>query len=304
MSDESSFDASVLRGVIVPVICLLLGISCGLLLNLRESREVPTEKIRSPAQLYGLPSAEEPQGAITPLIATASYRALIDNQHPISDPSILLLSGRRERFIAYLQSEARRRDLPADLADAVAYVESGYNPEAIGLVGEVGLMQVRPETAAMLGFKGDRTVLEAPETNIRYGVEYLAGAWRLSGGDVCRALMKYRAGHGEERMTQKSVDYCDRAKAYLRRIHSPIIAGISTSPLEIAGAKQVKSSARQIRYHTSHGLLRPRRALYATSSQFWAAHEANIRLLRQRAYAKWRTLARSKSAAREHGAHL
>ena len=41
-------------------------------------------------------------------------------------------------------------------------------------VGEIGLMQVRPSTAAMLGFDGDTTELAKPEVNIRYGVTYLA----------------------------------------------------------------------------------------------------------------------------------
>jgi len=37
--------------------------------------------------------------------------------------------------------------------------------------------------------------------NIHYGVTYLSQAWRLANGDLCRALMKYRAGHGEEMMS-------------------------------------------------------------------------------------------------------
>ena len=56
-------------------------------------------------------------------------------------------------------------------------------------VGEIGLMQVRPETAALLGFRGDLAELARPEVNIHYGVAYLAEAWRLANGDLCRALM-------------------------------------------------------------------------------------------------------------------
>jgi hypothetical protein len=37
--------------------------------------------------------------------------------------------------------------------------------------------------------------------------------------------MKYRAGHGEERMTSLSVEYCRRVRAHLAVIGSPIIAG-------------------------------------------------------------------------------
>jgi len=115
--------------------------------------------------------------------------------------------------------------LPPDLADAVARVESAFNPDAVGKVGEVGLMQVRPETANMLGYRGPVAGLFEPETNIRYGVAYLSRSWQLASGDVCRALMKYRAGWGEERMTPLSVEYCRRARRHLAAIGSPLARG-------------------------------------------------------------------------------
>ena len=61
----------------------------------------------------------------------------------------------REIYRALIKREAEKNGLPPDIADAVAAIESGYDPGAVGGVGEIGLMQVRPETAAMLGFKGD-----------------------------------------------------------------------------------------------------------------------------------------------------
>ncbi|MGH6869434.1 MAG: lytic transglycosylase domain-containing protein, partial [Methylocella sp.] len=108
-------------------------------------------------------------------------------------------------YRALIETEAARNGLPPDIADAVAAIESGYDPDAIGGVGEIGLMQVRPGTAAMLGFKGDLAELARPDVNIHYGVTYLGQAWRLANGDLCRALMKYRAGHGEEIMTALSM---------------------------------------------------------------------------------------------------
>src|SRR6202035_989586 len=64
----------------------------------------------------------------------------------------------RKTYQALIKREAEKNGLPADIADSVAAIESGYDPGAIGGVGEIGLMQVRPETAAMLGFKGPETV--------------------------------------------------------------------------------------------------------------------------------------------------
>jgi hypothetical protein len=121
----------------------------------------------------------------------------------------------RSHYIYLVRAEARTTALPAEIADVVAYVESGYDPVRIGNAGEIGLMQVRPSTARMLGFRGSAAELFNPAKNVHYGVLYLAQAWRLAKGDLCRALMKYRAGHGTENMTLKSTDYCSRAKAYL-----------------------------------------------------------------------------------------
>src|SRR6202011_4064092 len=127
-------------------------------------------------------------------------------------------------YRALIRREAAKNGLPPDIADAVAAIESGYDPDAIGGVGEIGLMQVRPETAAMLGFKGDLAELARPDVNIHYGVTYLGQAWRLAGGDLCRALMKYRAGHGEEIMSALSMTYCGRARAHLAAAGSPFAA--------------------------------------------------------------------------------
>src|SRR3954447_25271223 len=141
----------------------------------------------------------------------------------------------RSAYLDLITREAEQKGLPPALADAVVKVESGFKPFAVGGVGEVGLMQVRPETAAMLGYPGGATGLFDPETNVRLGVTYLARAWQLANGDVCRALMKYRAGWGEERMTPLSVEYCRRARGHLAAIGSPLAQG--AEPLDTAQAR-------------------------------------------------------------------
>lgn len=140
----------------------------------------------------------------------------------------------RSTYLALITREADQRGLPAAIADAVTKVESGFNPNVVGGVGEVGLMQVRPQTAAMLGYTGDVTGLFDPETNVRFGVAYLARAWELARGDVCRTLMKYRAGWGEERMTPLSIEYCRRARGHLAAIGSPLAGGALPTSNEAA----------------------------------------------------------------------
>jgi hypothetical protein len=120
-----------------------------------------------------------------------------------------------QRFCELITQEAERKGLDPRLVDAVIKVESDYRPGAIGAAGEIGLMQIRPSTARLLGFSGTDRELAEPATNIRLGVSYLAKAWSLAHGDLCRALMKYRAGHGEEQMSPLSVKYCRRAHEHL-----------------------------------------------------------------------------------------
>ena len=171
------------------------------------------------------------------LVSHSSYAQSSDNISIPLPPAINELFGLpktytkgRSAYLEILTRHAEQTGLPPAIADAVIRVESSFNPHAVGGVGEVGLMQVRPETAAMLGFSGGVTDLFGPETNILYGVRYLARAWQLAQGDVCRALMKYRAGWGNETMTPLSVEYCRRAKGHLAAIGSPLAGGAVPSP--------------------------------------------------------------------------
>ena len=121
----------------------------------------------------------------------------------------------RPNYRAIIERETRLTGLPAEIAEAVMGVESAYNPDVVGADGEIGLMQVLPSTARTMGFTGSLSELARPEVNIRYGVGYLAQAWNRAGGDLCTAVMKYRAGHGETRFSHLSVDYCLRVRARL-----------------------------------------------------------------------------------------
>ena len=131
-----------------------------------------------------------------------------DCQLRMSDPS-----GYRDLATC----EAERTGLPPQIAVAVIEIESGFNPDAKGAAGEIGLMQVMPPTAQMLGFRGSVHQLAEPAANIKLGVKYLAEAYRLARGDLCTALMKYRAGHEETRFSDRSVSYCLRARKILVR---------------------------------------------------------------------------------------
>lgn len=138
--------------------------------------------------------------------------------------------------------EALQAGLPPQMADSIMAVESGYNPDIIGSSGEIGLMQILPSTARMLGFAGSAAGLFDPEANIHFGVRYLARAWQLAGGDICTAAMKYRAGHGETRFSYRSVDYC---LAVRRNLASRGFAVTGIVPVATFGDADVSSAAGQ-----------------------------------------------------------
>lgn len=195
-----------------------------------------------------------------------------------------------------IERETANTRLPADIAEAVVFVESGYNPAVIGSVGEIGLMQVRPETAAMLGFRGSNAELAEPDINIHYGVLYLSRAWRLTSGDLCRALMKYRAGHGEETMTPRSQVYCNRARNRLLAMNStslgaetaavpdPAPPAIPAAPAKAASAPKMPTAPKAV-------YARYRQGTAAASRAYWAAHEARISQIKARIEARWKRVA-------------
>jgi hypothetical protein len=155
-------------------------------------------------------------------------------------------------YRAIIEREALAHGVPPELAEAVMAVESSYNPATVGADGEVGLMQLMPATAAMLGFTGTAAELAVPETNIRYGVMYLAGAWQLAAQDICTAGMKYRAGHGETRFSVRSVDYCVRVRAHLAASGFPVTGTVPAptfgQPFRVSGhgRSQVSQGAGRI----------------------------------------------------------
>jgi len=126
-------------------------------------------------------------------------------------------SSRRARYRSIIAKHARANGVPVRLAMAVVQVESSYRAGARGAAGEIGLMQLMPSTARFIGYKGPLRNLYNPDTNIRYGMKYLGKAYRLSGGSICGAILKYNAGHGAKRMNPISRKYCKRVRRILRR---------------------------------------------------------------------------------------
>ncbi len=93
---------------------------------------------------------------------------------------------------AIIDDEAAKQGIRPALARAVAQTESNFDPNAVSPKGAVGVMQLMPDTAKMLGVD-----INNPEQNIRGGVRYLAQLHKQFNGDTAKALAAYNAGPGK-----------------------------------------------------------------------------------------------------------
>lgn len=125
------------------------------------------------------------------------------------------------QYSAIVARYAASYGVPVSLAHAVIKIESNYRPNMVGSAGEIGLMQIKPATARMMGYSGSAKGLFDPDTNIKYGMKYLAMARDLGGGTTCGTILKYNAGHGATRMNPVSAAYCSKVKVQMAALGSP-----------------------------------------------------------------------------------
>lgn len=121
----------------------------------------------------------------------------------------------RGRIDGIIAKYANAYGVPVKLAHAIVRVESNYRINARGKAGEIGLMQIKPATAKLMGYSGSAKGLYDPDTNIRYGMRYLGMAHGLGGQTVCGTILKYNAGHGAKKMNKVSSAYCSKVQAHL-----------------------------------------------------------------------------------------
>jgi soluble lytic murein transglycosylase-like protein len=93
-----------------------------------------------------------------------------------------------------IEHHARLNRVPVDLVQRVILRESGHRPAARN-GPYMGLMQIHPDTARTMGYRGPPEGLLDAETNLRYGVRYLRGAWIVADGDRDRAVTLYARGY-------------------------------------------------------------------------------------------------------------
>ncbi len=110
---------------------------------------------------------------------------------PASPSALGYASSSLDPLIAHY---SQQYSVPESLVRRVIVRESNYNPAARN-GPYYGLMQISHATASGMGYRGSPSGLLDAETNLRYAVRYLAGAYVTAQGNPDQAMRFYARGY-------------------------------------------------------------------------------------------------------------
>ncbi|MEW9918537.1 transglycosylase SLT domain-containing protein [Marimonas sp. MJW-29] len=116
---------------------------------------------------------------------------------PVSPPTLAwppLHPNETPELRAQINYWSDHYELPPELVHRLAIRESTHNPQARN-GPYYGLLQILPATARSMGFDGQPADLLDADTNLKYALKYLRGAWLLSDGDHATAIKWYARGY-------------------------------------------------------------------------------------------------------------
>jgi len=104
------------------------------------------------------------------------------------------VAARSPELDALIARYAEHYEVPVELVRRVVKRESTFDPSQRN--GPYwGLMQIRHDTAQGMGYRGPASGLLDAETNLKYAVRYLRGAYLVANGDHDRAVGFYARGY-------------------------------------------------------------------------------------------------------------
>lgn len=109
-------------------------------------------------------------------------------------PSAALYPNETPELRALINQYADTYEVPRPLVQRVVIRESTHRPGARN-GPYYGLMQILPQTAQTMGYRGTPSGLLDAETNLKYAVKYLRGAWLLADGSYDTAVKWYSRGY-------------------------------------------------------------------------------------------------------------
>ena len=98
---------------------------------------------------------------------------------PVPVDDVPLYPGETPEIRVLINEYSDLYEVPRPLVHQVIQRESDYRPAARN-GPYYGMMQILPETARTMGFRGQPNDLLDAEENLTWGVKYLRGAWLLS----------------------------------------------------------------------------------------------------------------------------
>lgn len=169
------------------------------------------------------------------LLAFWPQKALEASGHPGDNnskdpggPSSATTASHRSAVNDLISKHAHRLGIDPLLVHAVIRQESGFDPGAISPKGAMGLMQLMPGTATLMGVSDPFDM----EQNIVGGIKYLQHCLVRFKGDLTKALAAYNAGP----VNVEKYDGCPpfvETRDYVNRItrvyngQTPLSAGVS-----------------------------------------------------------------------------
>lgn len=107
---------------------------------------------------------------------------------------IPVVAGGGEEVNRLIEKYAALNNLPVEFVRRVVKRESNFRPSAFNR-GHWGLMQIKHATARGMGYDGPAKGLLDAETNLKYAVKYLRGAWMVADGNPDLADRLYQSGY-------------------------------------------------------------------------------------------------------------
>lgn len=135
---------------------------------------------------------------------------------------------------------SKKYKLPQNLLEAVAYRESGFNPNDTSNSGAMGIMQLMPGTAKELGVNNPYNAYE----NIMGGAKYLRQLYDSYDGDLSLVLAAYNAGPGTVARAGGVPD-SDGVRNYVSSVLSLMETGVNVPNTSsyVGGVNTVNNSA-------------------------------------------------------------
>jgi soluble lytic murein transglycosylase-like protein len=161
--------------------------------ELAEAVNTPATSVNS-SLAYAAPPLPATSEAFAAQTQAMQSSGLIMADAPVSMTIATAPGANGDRINLLISKYASMYGVPEALVHRVAKRESTYNPRAQHR-GNYGLMQIRYNTARSLGYDGVPTGLLDAETNLKYAVKYLRGAWIVAGKNEKAADWLYRTGY-------------------------------------------------------------------------------------------------------------